>query len=290
MSAIKLTIGMANWSDLQGAWWTLTAIRQYHVKRERSDVELLVVDDMPTKQEALEHICNNAGARYVHHSKNKGPAHAKDSVWEHARGSHVLLLDSHVLLAECSVDYIIDAIDSDLIGKDLWTGPLLSESGHCIATEMLPEWRGTMFGVWHIDHKLKEEKIKEIHGHGSAYTLMKKQHYPGFNKNFRGFGGEELSLHATVNRRGGKCYSHQALGWVHRFFRSEPVTYRLTLNDKYWNFLVGFYDLGWSTLQVREYFRRHLHVDQCEVIEKEVQQLFPDIFTRPDGKRFVAHD
>jgi len=93
----KLTIGMANWDDPEGAFWTLTSIRQYHVKAERTDVELLVIDDMPEKQQDLENVCNNSGARYVHHSKNKGPAHAKDSVWEHAKGDYVLLVDVNTI-------------------------------------------------------------------------------------------------------------------------------------------------------------------------------------------------
>ncbi len=286
----RLTIGMANWDDPEGAFWTLTALRQYHVRAVCPAVELLVIDDMPEKQELLEQVCHSAGATYIHYSKNRGPAHAKNSVWERAAGDFVLLLDSHVLLAPGSVDYILQAIAEDRIGKDLWTGPLLDEKGNTIATELLPEWRGSAFGIWHVDPELPEKKVKEIVGHGSAYTLMKKSEYPGFSKHFRYFGGEEIILHETVRMRGGKCFTHQALGWVHRFIRSKPASYRLLLNDKYWNALVGFYEMGWSTLQVKDYFRRKLALDQCEVIEQEIQTLFADIFTRPDGRRFKEHD
>jgi glycosyltransferase involved in cell wall biosynthesis len=289
--APKLTIGMANWDDPEGAWWTLCDIRLHHVKRERTDVELLVVDDMPDKQQDLENACNNAGARYVHHSKNKGPAHAKDSVWEHAKGDYVLLLDSHVLLAPCSVQYIIDAIDSDLIGKDLWTGPLLNESGGTIATELLPEWRGDFFGIWFTDPELPKIKIKEIEGHGSAYTLMKREHYPYFSKHFSGFSGEELYLHQKVRNNGGKCYTHQELGWIHRFMRSKPITYSLTLNDKLRNYLVASYEIGWSIKQCCDYFKPKLAKDQFDNVLSDVKDVFPNInFEDDSGKRHKVHD
>ena len=287
----KLTIGMANWEDVEGAFWTLTSIRQYHVKAERTDVELLVIDDMPEKQQDLENVCNNSGARYVHHSKNKGPAHAKDSVWEHAKGEYVLLVDSHVLLAPCSVQYIIDAIDSDLIGKDLWTGPLLNERGHMIASELLPEWRGQFFGVWHTDPELPKIKIKEIEGHGSAYTLMKREHYPYFSKHFKGFSAEELYIHQKVRNNGGKCYVHLDLGWVHRFYRSKPITYSLTLNDKFHNYLVASYEMGWSIKQCCEYFAKNLPAEQHKSVMDGVKAILSDIdFEDDSGKRHKEHD
>jgi len=287
----KLTIGMANWDDPEGAWWTLCAIRQYHVPAGSTDVELLVIDDMPDKQSELENACRLANTRYEHFSKNKGPAHAKDSVWELAKGDYVLLLDSHVLLAACSVQYILDAIDSDLIGKDLWTGPLLNESGATIATELLPEWRGDFFGIWFTDPELPKIKIKEIEGHGSAYTLMKREHYPYFSKNFRGFSGEELYLHQKVRNNGGKCYSHQELGWTHRFLRSRPITYTLTLNDKLRNYLVASYEMSWSIKQVCDYFKRKLLADHYKNVLDDVKELIPDIdFDSDSGKRHKEHD
>ncbi len=282
---------MANWDDPEGAFWTLTAIRQYHVKEDNKEVELLVVDDMPEKQQDLENVCSNSGARYVHHSKNKGPAHAKDSVWEHAQGDYVLLVDSHVLLAPCSVNYILDAIDSDLIGKDLWTGPLLNERGHMIASELLPEWRGQFFGVWHTDQDLLKTKIKEIEGHGSAYTLMKREHYPYFSPHFKGFSGEELYLHQKVRNNGGKCYTHVDLGWIHRFMRSKPITYSLTLNDKLRNYLVASYEIGWSIKQCCDYFRPKLVKEQFDNVLSDVKAIFPSIdFEDDSGKRHKVHD
>lgn len=291
MSTKKLTIGMSNWDDVEGAFWTLSAIRQYHVPVSNTDVELLVIDDMPTKQEDLERMCTLASARYVHHSKNKGPAHAKDSVWEFASGEYVLLLDSHVLLSQCSVQYILDAIDNDLIGQDLWTGPLLNESGHVIATELLPEWRGAFFGVWHTNQDIHKTPIMEIEGHGSAYTLMKKEHYPFFSPYFFGFSAEELYLHEKVRRRGGKCFIHKALGWVHRFHRTKGVTYRLLIEDKLRNYLVASYEMGWNIKQCCDYFKSRVPETLYAKTLEEVKVLLPDIdFNDDSGKRHKQHD
>lgn len=291
MSTKKLTIGMSNWDDVEGAFWTLSAIRQYHVPTTNKEVELLVIDDMPTKQEDLERMCTLASARYVHHSKNKGPAHAKDSVWEHAEGEYVLLVDSHVLLSACSVNYILDAIDNNLIGKDLWTGPLLNESGHTIATELLPEWRGAFFGVWHNNPQIADKPIFEVEGHGSAYTLMKKEYYPFFSPHFLGFAGEELYLHEKVRRNGGRCYLHKALGWVHRFHRTKPATYRLLIEDKLRNYLIASYEVGWNIKQCCDYFKHRVPEALYEKTLDEVKTIFRDIdFNDASGKKHKQHD
>jgi len=291
MAAKKLTIGMSNWDDVEGAFWTLSAIRQYHVPAENKEVELLVIDDMPTKQEDLERLCTLSAARYIHYSKNKGPAHAKDSVWELAEGEYVLLIDSHVLLSPCSVNYILDAIDNDLIGKDLWTGPLKNEAGHIVATDLLPEWRGAFFGVWNNNKEIHNKPIIEIEGHGSAYTLMKKEHYPFFHKDFLGFAGEELFLHQKVRNNGGKCYVHKALGWVHRFHRSKAITYRLLIEDKLRNYLIASYEMGWSIKQCCDYFRPRVPENLYDKTLQEIKAIFPNInFEDNSGKRHKQHD
>jgi len=167
----------------------------------------------------------------------------------------------------------------------------LNERGHMIASELLPEWRGDFFGVWHTDPELPKIKIKEIEGHGSAYTLMKREYYPYFSKHFKGFAGEELYIHQKVRNNGGKCYVHLDLGWIHRFYRSKPITYALTLNDKFHNYLVASYEMGWSVKQVCDYFKRKLAADQYEVVLNGVKAIFPSIdFEDDSGKRHKTHD
>ena len=72
--------------------------------------------------------------------------------------------------------------------------------------------------------------------HGTAMFLMKKEHFPMFSQNFNGFAGEEGYIHEKVRNNGGKVFCHNSLGWIHRFLRSKPITYKCTLEDKIYNF------------------------------------------------------
>ena len=276
---MKLTIGMANWDDPEGAWWTLSSIRMNHVYGQDQSIELLVVDDMPEPQAKLQHVCALANARYVHSGRGQGPARAKDAVWEHAKGDYVLLVDSHVLLATNTIQYLMHGIDMNAVGKDLWCGPLINESGGMVATELLPELRGHFFGVWHVN--TSPDPVREIIAHGSAYSFMKRSEYPGFSKHFRGFAGEEVYLHDKVRRNGGKVLFHRALGWCHRFDRfGRQITYALTLNDKMRNYLIAGYECDWNVPQLREYFGKGLPLEQRLNVENDVLAIYPDIFTR----------
>lgn len=294
----KLTIGMACWDDVEGTFWTLSILRQFHVpyySHLRDQVELLVVDDMPTEQRELRHLCNLANAKYVHKPKNMGPAHAKSSVFEEASGEYTLLLDSHVLCLPGSVEHLLNGIDAGSIGNDIWSGPLVSENGGIIATELLPRWRGEFFGIWDTDQDIVNKKVKEIRGMGSAFFCMKTRNFidiEGFPKEFRGFGGEELIL-SEINRKktGGRHMCHDALRWQHRFYKPKPVTYALTVNDKFKNYVVGFYKAGWDTDAVRKYFAKKLPAAQHQHNCQEMERLWPDVWTRNAGaERFEELD
>jgi glycosyltransferase involved in cell wall biosynthesis len=288
MSDPVLTIGMAAFNDDQGVWWTLSAIRAYHVELSRDDVELLVIDDAPVSSKELVAVCGHTKTRYVHKPKGKGPAHAKNSIWEEARGSHVLMIDCHVLLGPGSVDYLVSAAEAKASRRDMWVGPLRSEGGHLVATELLPELRGDFFGVWHVG----PHEPHEVHAHGSAYAFMARAEWPGFSNDFRGFAGEEIYIHDRVRRNGGKVMYHPRLEWVHRFPRFGPVTYPLTLNDKLRNYCIAAYEMGWNVGQMREYFGRKLPTDQSSAVEAELLALHPDIWApeRSTAGLVRAHD
>lgn len=286
----KLTVGMACWDDVEGCFWCLSILRQFHVPYYsdlRDKVDLLVVDDMPTEQRELRHLCNLAGARYVHKPKAMGPAHGKASVFEESATEYTLLLDSHVLCLPGSIQYLLDAIDRDEIGNDIWSGPLVSENGGVIATELLPKWRGEFWGIWDTDKDIVTKKVKQIMGMGSAFFCMKTKNFVDnecFPKEFKGFGGEELIM-SEINRQktGGQHYCHDALRWQHRFYKPKPVTYALTINDKFKNYTIGFYKCGWDTEAVRKYFSRKLPADQLRHNSSELEAMFPDVWTRNAG-------
>lgn len=280
MSNIKLTIGWACHDDLEGSFWTASALRLYHLGnfRNKNDVQLLIVDDLPQKLDGLNNLANTVGAKYVHSPKGKGPAHAKNSVFEHADGEYVLLLDSHVILQNGAIDYIIKGINEKKIKKDMWCGPLLNENKDVIATHMVPKFRGDFYGVWKIESTLP--KIFEIPMHGTAMFLMKKEHFPMFSKNFSGFAGEEGYIHDKVRSNGGKVFFHKALGWIHRFLRSKPITYRCTLEDKIYNYMIAFYETGKNPQAVINFFLQKQPEAVINTAKTQALAVYPDLLTK----------
>jgi len=79
--------------------------------------------------------------------------------------------------------------------------------------------------------------------------------WPGFNEAFRGFGGEEGYIHEKFRRAGARTLCLPFLRWVHRFNRPTGVPYRNILEDRIWNYLVGFREFGLPTTEMEEHFR-----------------------------------
>lgn len=285
-----LTIGCSNYDDIEGWFWTASILRQFHVPVSNKEVQLLLVDDMIAPQKELQTMCNLFHAKYVHKPKSKGPAHGKCSVFEEADGLYTLLLDSHVLCCPNSIDYILDGIRNNKIQNDIWSGPLINEHGAIYATEFEMKWRGEMFGIWHTDPDIASGKIteKEICGMGSAYFCVKTDNFVAnpFPREFFGFGGEEI-IFSEIQRQkyGAKHMCHSALKWQHRFYRPKPVTYRLTVNDKMRNYVVGFYYCGWDVQQPVDYFKKRLPEVQHQQVVKDCQALFPDLLEKNKGGR-----
>lgn len=291
MSKPKLTIGMTCYRDVEGVFWTTSILRQFHVPITNKEVEILIIDDEPNEQKDLRHVAGLAGARYVHHSKNRGPAQAKRSVFEHAEGEYTLLVDCHVLCMPNSINYLLHGIENNRIGKDIWSGPLVNEHGAIYATELDPKWRGEFFSIWHTDPEIKQKKIKEIFGMGSAFFCVNTRQFLDnelFPIAYSGFGGEEcISSELNRQRVGGKHLCHSALAWQHRFLRQGGVPYALLLNDKFKNYLIGFYKCGWNCQNVIEYFSKKLPKDQVSRNVTEVMLMFPDLLIKTaNGKVF----
>lgn len=277
MSNYKLTIGWACYDDIEGAFWTATCLRMYHLGnyRENKDVQLLMCDDLPAKTESLEQLASISGAKHVYCPKDKGPAHAKNSVFEHADGEYVLLLDSHVILQPFAIDYILKGIEGDFVGKDMWCGPLLNENKDIIATHMEAKWNNDFFGSWQIKSPLPA--VFEIPMHGTAMFLMKKEHWPGFSQNFSGFAGEEGYIHDLVRKNGGRVMCHKALGWVHRFLRSKPVTYKVDVVDKIYNYMIAFYETGKDPKIVYEWFRKLKTAEELDRAKEKFSQVYRNV-------------
>ena len=82
----------------------------------------------------------------------------------------------------------------------------------------------------------------------------RKDAWLSFNPRFRGFGGEEGYIHEKFRRAGRRCLCLPALRWMHRFSRPGGVPYRLTVEDKLRNYLIGHAELGMDIAPVLRHF------------------------------------
>lgn len=257
-----LTIGMATYNDFDGVFFTIQALRLYH---DMTDTEIVVIDNYGC--DATKKFVESIRATYVLFKDNVGTAIAKDRLFHEASGDAVLCCDSHILFWPDAIArlkaYYRDHPDT----RDLLQGPLVYDDAKTISTHFDPVWRGQMWGIWATDQRGKEIDGEpfDIPMQGMGVFSCRRDAWPGFNPLFRGFGGEEGYIHEKVRQRGGKTLCLPWLRWMHRFGRPAGVPYRLTVDDKLRNYVLGFTELGLDLMPVLSHFSEHL--PQAKVIE-----------------------
>lgn len=271
----RLTIGMATYDDFDGVYFTLQALTLYH-SLWMEDVEIIVVDSKEESCIETRKAVEAVGGRYIHTPKRTGTAAPRGLIFEEAKGDIVLVMDCHVLLWPNALVKVLHYFEDPAHAKDMLHGPLAYDDHKHFATEMKPNWGAQMWGVWHDN---KEERLKgepfEIQMHGLGLFAMMRKQWPGFNPHFRGFGGEEGYIHEKVRQAGGKVICHPGLVWTHRFQRPRGVPYKLDLGDRFFNYMVGFRELGLDDTVVREQFLGDLPVARQNAILAEVNRLYP---------------
>jgi hypothetical protein len=98
---------------------------------------------------------------------------------------------------------------------------------------------------------------------------------------FRGFGGEEGYIHEKMRQHGGRVLCLPWLRWGHRFGRANGVPYRVSVEDKLRNYLLGYDELGLDLTPVLEHFAEHVPAER--VIAVAEQTFLADLAT-PLGK------
>jgi hypothetical protein len=94
----------------------------------------------------------------------------------------------------------------------------------------------------------------EIPAQGCGMFACRHAEWPGFNKDFDGFGGEEVYLQEKFRRAGGKAVCIPEAKWVHRFGRPGGPPYPIDVWDKVRNYVVGFRELAWDLKPVYDHF------------------------------------
>jgi len=93
----------------------------------------------------------------------------------------------------------------------------------------------------------------EIPAQGLGLFACRKDAWPGFNPNFRGFGGEEMYIHEKVRRNGGRVMCLPGLPWWHRYGKPEGIAkYPNNLFERARNYVLGRLELGLPYEDVRE--------------------------------------
>ncbi len=143
---------------------------------------------------------------------------------------------------------------------NLLQGPLIMDNLDQYQTHMDPVWRAGMWGIWAHDKRGDDIEAPpfEIPAHGMGLFACRKESWLGFNKDFRGFGGEECYIHEKFRQAGRKTLCLPFLRWLHRFPRPAGIPYPNYWEDRIRNYLLGHAELGLSPEPVIAHFRDHL--------------------------------
>jgi glycosyltransferase involved in cell wall biosynthesis len=248
MSNKLLTIGMATYDDFHGVYFSLQALRMYHTICGMNQVEFVILDNNPNSNHGRaikDFVTGWVGndAKYIPYEE-KSSSFNKYKIVDYASGEYVLIMDCHVLLQPNSLDYLLEYYINHPNCKDLIQGPLWYDDLKNYSTEFSPQWRDSMYGTWHNNQEayLKNEPF-EIPLQGMGLCSFKKSNWPGISPHFRGFGAEEGYIAEKFRRNGGKNICLPQLKWVHRFGRPEGVPFPLKLDDRIFNYFVGWLEI-----------------------------------------------
>ena len=136
-----------------------------------------------------------------------------------------------------------------------------------------------MYGTWgtNVD-AYKQGEPFEIPMQGMGLLAFEKINWPGINTNFKGFGGEEGYIAEKFRRNGGKNLCLPFLKWNHRFNRPNGVKYRLALEDRVWNYFVGWLELTKNPddemiISIKEHFKKRIKESIINNIFEEAKKV-----------------
>ena len=269
---MQLTVGMATYDDFDGVYFTLQALRLY---QDLEDVELLVVDNHGCEH-TQRFVEGWTGGRYILARDVQGTAAPRDLVFREAKGDVVLCCDSHVLFPPGVIARLKQFCRDHPECDDLLQGPLLYDDTHAVSTHLEPVWREEFFGTWATDPRGVDPNGEpfEIPMQGLAAFACRRSAWLGFNPRFRGFGGEEGYIHEKFRQAGRRTLCLPWFRWMHRFGRPAGVPYRLTIEDKFRNYVIGHAELGLDLAPVITQFAARL--PQETLVTVAVEALWGD--------------
>ncbi len=239
---MKLTIAMATYDDYNGVFFTVNALRLYHPICMTDEVEFVVIDSNPDSPHGREvaSLCRTIKATYI--QTTVSGAWVKYQAFDFAQGDVVLVIDCHVLLHAGGIDAVLDYFKDG--NHDMLQGPCVYDCLKAYGTHFDPVWRDHDFGMWGTNKEAYEKGDPfEIPMVGMGCFALRRDAWKGINQGFRGFGSEEWYMAEKVRSWGGKVMCHPSLKWTHRWGRPDGVPYKFSLEDKIYNYAVGWNEL-----------------------------------------------
>jgi glycosyltransferase involved in cell wall biosynthesis len=276
----KLTIGMATYDDFDGVYFSIQALKLYQLKDIEKDVEIIIIDNNPESkhgEEVKKFAEGWAKVKYIPFTDKKSTS-VRNEIFKNASGEYTLCMDSHVMFEPNAITNLLKYYEENPNTKNLIQGPLWYDSlDSSISTQFDPVWRANMYGTWGNN---KEDMDKgepfEIPMMGLGMFSCKTSEWQGFNENFRGFGGEEGYIHEKFRQAGGKCICLPNLKWVHRFSRPNGVPYLNLLEDRVWNYFVGWLEIykdpeHQMIKEIYNHFKESLSTERLDQILEEAK-------------------
>ena len=250
---------MATHDDYEGVYFTIQHIRMFH-KEILDDVEFIIIDNNPKGNhgKALREFTDwiKEPIQYLPFTKYQSTI-VRNKVFELADTPYVLCIDSHVFIEPGALQKLITFYDKGQDQGNLLHGPLVYDDMTSISTHFDNNvWSANMWGVWATDDRGKNDLNPpfEIPAQGMGLFSCRKDSWLGFNKDFRGFGGEECYIHEKYRQHGKKTLCLPFLKWLHRFNRPNGINYPNNLNERFRNYYLGHKELGLDTKNLIEHF------------------------------------
>ena len=267
---------MATSEDFEGVFFTTQAIRINNLER-LDEIEIIIIDNNPDSAEgkATKEHARKIGARY-HPEKQWRSTAVRDLVFRFSKAEWVLCMDPHVLLEPQTIPRILKFIEDNPTSRDLYGGGLFYDNlGNGVATNMEPQWRSQMFGIWEHQKKGQDPNADpfEIPLHGLGLFMQKKSAWQGFSHLFLGFGGEEGYIHEKVKRAGARNIMLPWLRWNHRFSRPRSVPYSLKIEERVSNYFIGWKETEKNVQEIHDHFAETNPGLDTKKIEEEVDEL-----------------
>lgn len=271
----KLTIGTCVYDDYEGLYFTIQSLRLYH-KEILDRLEFVIINNNPKSPQGRE-IRKFAEwikepLTYVEFDAFSATS-LRHKIFGLANTEYVLVMDCHVLIDPGSLKKLLDYYDAGKDKGNLLQGPLLYDDMKNTATHFdLNKWGSDMWGVWGSDKRGNDPNGKpfEIQAQGLGLFTCRKDSWLGFNKKFRGFGGEEGYIHEKYRNAGRRSVCLPFLRWVHRFGRPLGAPFKPTIEDRFRNYMIGFQEIGKDTTEVIDKFKDRVSSEYIQTVKEEL--------------------